>query len=264
MNLPLGRAAYFAVTEEGLRRVKLPPTERTHRLLFGKGDEPKPYKRVNIRLGASGKPTQYELLRYEHTEGEYIITLGEAIREVTEKEWVETIEAAMIDLIMQYLSSVKGYCVAYATKEYKKLCRQASFIIETYAKATQYSSVADIIPQARGELAGELRRDLIHIWRSIHASIDKQAKEASKKEDFTHMQAEALLGVGLCHYHGVLHRTRGRESGVGRHFVEISEAIMSVFLEFAAPFSLPTKALGTITEGLNIALDRYREKSQRL
>lgn len=257
LNLPLRGADYRAVTTGELRRIQLPTTERTHRLLFGKDDKPKPYTRANVRLGASGQPRQFALVRYERIEGLYFVTLGEPISEVDEETWAATVEVAMLDLIMEYLDSVKGYAVAYEAAEYKRLGRSAGDIVRTYKQACQWSEVGRTAQAARLELSEAFRSEIIHIWRGCHNAL---LKATEGKDSYLDMKAEALTALALCRYLLRFHKERGGK--LGAHYGEIARGVLPLFRQYAAPYDLPEAALKVATTALDAALVRYRKKSQ--
>lgn len=254
LNLPLRGADYRAVTAGELRRIQLPTTERTHRLLFGKDDKPKPYTRANVRLGASGKPQQFVLVRYERIEGLYFVTLGEPISEVDDETWAATIEAAFVALIMDYLENVRSYGVAYEAAEFKRLSRSVGDIVRAYGRTCQYSEVGRTAGQAGAELATALRGELIHIWRGCHRAIVQLGAKT-----YTDMQAEALTGLALCYYALARPQDEAKEAGIAYRC--IIDAVRPLFKQFAAPYDLPEAGQQAARTALDKALERYRLQS---
>lgn len=195
LNLPLSRGAYTAI-EEGERIVSLPNTHHTIKRLYQSDGllTPKPYKRVNIRLGASGKPTQYTLERIrwaKDSEGELIhqLTLGREINPMEDKDWARWMFMVLQSQAMKQLACVKSTAAYERIEGMKKLCRKAEEIYNAVQRTLQYApnNLLEHIEQERKQLWAYLSDELDSIFRETRRLLDP----VNEGESSAHLKCEA-------------------------------------------------------------------------
>lgn len=258
LNLPLSRAQYERI-REGNRALTLKSTPHLRGLLFDQ-DDPKPYERVNIRLGVSGKPTQYILESLTDEGAEFALLLGKEITPIEGGVWHMLIQHALIDNVIGYIESAKGYAVYHEATHLKKASRQADELIRDYRRALAYSPYnrAGRLSELK-ENSGELH-DLIAYWRSIKASIIEHYPECQ----YPDMSAEALMGVCLCRTSRALYGLSNKQNEEIRALMIIPQEAEKLLLQFCAPYAIADDHIKRVTDTFLLRLKEQRQETTLL
>lgn len=196
LNLPLTRQAYKAV-EEGERIVSLPNTHHTLRKLYQPDGllTPKPYKRVNIRLGASGKPTQFEIERIGWRKRgetlEHYIKLGRQIVELDDEHWTRFMFMVLQSLALSQLEIVRASAACERIDGFKKFNREVDELLRYTNHHLQYNAreLMEQVTEERTLLSVYISKERDDIFRRFLGYITPVNEGASSP----HHKSEAFL-----------------------------------------------------------------------
>lgn len=266
-NVPLSRGMYDAI-RAGDRVVSLPNTPHYIKMLY-KADgllTPKPYKRVNLRLGVSGEPTQYEVLSIGWRAREHglrhEITLGREITPLTDDQWLQGMHIILNEIIWGYLEASKAYAVNEQLKELRSSSRAYDDLFREFRHITQYSTSLEYRKQVQGAV-----KDFDLFWKpwrdSIWDSINKQMRNSFPDDPHSCMRTEAMMGMLVCRVVQALHR----HTGGPKDFFEIvcvSRELQKLLDQYAAPYETSEEATQRAVATLLGKVNDYRQYSRMI
>lgn len=238
LTIPLSRSQWEGIDKA--KTVQLPESEYWTKRLYSE-DGPKPYERVNIRLGVSGNPRQFVFggVSYSlNADGQavYRIRLGREIPKVGKDMFIDSLHLALNELIWDACEA----CVAHATslkienlkqagRKYRGLQREYRHIM-LYSHTAEYRSEVE---HNKCDLRGYWAETIEGILQATKRSIVQTDGEI----DTLMMHCEAIVGILYARLTERIHEYNGKPKE-HRAVVEVNKHLAEILDVYAGTYGI--------------------------